>query len=101
MEVEIYDKELLKLYSTGRTKKIKIPENIKKKFLMRINIIQAAANIYDLWEDKAAKFKEIKGENKYSMRLNRKYRLEMEVIWEDENKTVGTFIITKISKHYE
>jgi proteic killer suppression protein len=37
----------------------------------------------------------------YSIKLNNKYRLEMEIEWENDDNTIGTFIITGISKHYE
>lgn len=34
------------------------------------------------------------------MRLDRSYRLEMEVKWEDNDKTKGVFIVIKLTNHY-
>lgn len=102
MDVEINDKDLLKLYATGKSRKYKIPEEVKEKFLLRANLIMNAVDIYDIWKDPAAKFKKLSGEESaYSMRLNKRYRLEMEVYWENDEKKVGKFVLTKISKHYE
>jgi hypothetical protein len=35
------------------------------------------------------------------MRLNQKYRLEMEIAWEDEAQTIGKFYLQTISNHYD
>jgi len=39
--------------------------------------------------------------SRYSLRINRTYRLEVEIDWENEEKTVGIVGIDEISKHYE
>lgn len=102
MNVDISDKELLKLYQSGKSKKLKLSDDIIKKYFMRIQTIISSVNIYDFWKDPAIKFEKLVSfENRYSMRLNSKYRLEMEVEWENEEKTVGTFNIIEISKHYQ
>jgi proteic killer suppression protein len=101
MDVEINNKDLLKLYTTGKSKKYRLPSEILDKFLLRINLIQAAKDIYDIWNDKAARFKKLEGAEIFSMRLNNKYRLEIEIEWENTEKTIGTFIITDITTHYE
>ena len=63
--------------------------------------IEAAENIYDLWNDKGLNFEKLKGtENSYSMRLKLKYRLEMEIDWINSELTIGDFLITDISNHY-
>ena len=101
MEVEIYDKDLLELYLKGKSRKYILPKEIIEKYYKRINDIHAAKNIYDLWSDKAINFEKLTNLNLYSMKLNNRYRLEMKIEWENDNKTIGTFIITGISKHYE
>lgn len=102
MNVDISDKDLLKLYETGKSKKLKLSKDIIEKFFMRISTIQSAVNIYDFWKDPAIKFEKLTGfENRYSMRLNNTYRLEMNIEWENEEKSMGTFYILKISKHYQ
>ena len=101
MEVSIEDKELEKLYTSGKSKKLKLPEMVIDKFFATIQKIEAAQSIYDLWADKGLKFEKLKGtENLYSMRLNRQYRLEMEVTWENVEKTIGLFGLLEISNHY-
>lgn len=102
MKVDISDKELLKLYKEGKSNKLKLPDDIIKKFFMRIRSIESAIDIYDFRDEPSIRFEKLEGyENRFSMRLNNKYRLEMEIIWENENKTLGTFYILKISKHYK
>lgn len=101
MEVEIEDKEILKLYTTGKSNKIRLPNEVIKKFFLRINLISAAKDIYDLWKDPAAKFEKLSVENQYSMRLNIKYRMLFEVEWENNEHTIGIFKIIDINTHYE
>jgi proteic killer suppression protein len=80
LEVHLNDKELEKLYTTGKSAKLKLPENIIDKFFATIQKIEAAITIKDLLADKGLKFEKLKGSrNRYSMRLSAKYRLEMEV----------------------
>jgi proteic killer suppression protein len=101
LEVHLHDKELEKLYTTGKSAKLKLPENIIDKFFATIQKIEAAITIKDLLTDKGLKFEKLKGSrNRYSMRLSAKYRLEIEVEWIDDKLTVGKFYLQKISNHY-
>ena len=36
-----------------------------------------------------------------TLRLNQKYRLEMEIAWENEAQTIGKFYLQTISNHYD
>lgn len=101
MEVNIDDKDLLNLYTKGKSKKYRLPKDVIDKFFLRVNLLLASKDIYDLWADPAAKFKKLSGEDKYSMRLNTKYRLEIEVEWNNTEKTIGIFTLVNISNHYE
>ena len=102
MNVVINDKELLKLYQTGKSSKFRLTDDIIAKFFMRIQTIAASVNIYDFWKDPAIKFEKLKGfENRYSMRLNNKYILEIEIVWENDEKTEGIFYLKDISTHYK
>jgi len=98
LDVYIDDKELEKLYETGKSKKLKLRPEIIEKFFATIQKIDAAKDIYDLWNDPSLNFK--KYEKHYSMRLSGKYRLETEVKWINEEKTVGEFHLFEISNHY-
>lgn len=101
MEFTFDNKELEKLYTTGKSKKYRLPNDIIDKFFARTQQIEAANTIYDLWNDKGLNFEKMKGsENTYSMRLKIKYRLEMDIEWKNDEKTIGNFIITNISNHY-
>lgn len=101
MNVHINDKELIKLYEAGSSRKLRIPENVIDKFFATIQKIESATSILDFWKDSGIKFEKLKGfKNRYSMRLTGKYRLEMEINWENPEQTIGEFIIMKISSHY-
>ncbi len=101
MEVHLDDKELEKLYTTGKSGKLKLPEHVIDKFFATIQKIESAMTIRDLLADKGLRFEKLKGStNRYSMRLSGKYRLEMEVEWIDDKLTVGKFYLQTISNHY-
>jgi plasmid maintenance system killer protein len=98
LEVYIDNKELEKLYETGKSKKLKLPAEIIDKFFATIQKIESAETIYDLWKDSSLKFE--KYDDHHSVRLSRKYRLEMRVEWLNNDQTVGDFYLFKISLHY-
>ena len=101
MNFTFRNKELEKLYVTGKSKKLKLPNDITEKFFARLQQIEAAKDIYDLWNDKGLNFEKLTNtENSYSMRLKIKYRLEMDIDWINNELTIGDFIITDISNHY-
>jgi plasmid maintenance system killer protein len=39
--------------------------------------------------------------NRYSVRIDREYRLEFDMRWDNTEKTKGTVILKEISKHYK
>lgn len=101
MNFTFRNKELEKLYVTGKSKKLKLPNDIIEKFFARLQQIEAANDIYDLWNDKGLNFEKLTNtENSYSMRLKIKYRLEMDIDWINNELTIGDFVITDISNHY-
>jgi plasmid maintenance system killer protein len=98
MNVYISDKDLKNLYLTGTSKKLKLRKDIIDKFFASVQKISAARDIYDLWQDPALKFEKYK--DHYSVRLSGKFRLEMNVEWEDNDKIRGDFYLFRISSHY-
>lgn len=101
MRVYIGNKDILKLYETGKSKKLRLPVDISDKFFATVQKIEAAVTIYDLWKDRSLNFEKLKGfENRYSVRLSLKYRLEIEIEWENDENTAGKFILVEISRHY-
>lgn len=101
MNFRFGNKELEKLYTIGKSKKYKLSNDIIDKFFARIRQIEAANDIYDLWKDKGLNFEKLEGfDARYSMRLKLKYRLEMEIEWQNAEITIGEFIVDEISNHY-
>ena len=73
MNFTFANKELEKLYITGKSKKLKLPNDIVEKFFARMQQIEAANDLYDLWNDKGLKFEKMTNtEYSYSMRLKLK-----------------------------
>ena len=101
MDFRFDNKDLEKLYTEGKSRKYRLPEDIIDKFFARIQQIEAANDIYDLWKDKGLNFEKLQGyESRYSIRLKLKYRLEMIVEWQNNEKSIGEFNIIDISNHY-
>ena len=101
MRVEFKNKSLIQLYETGKSRKYNLQQDILKKFFMRLQQLEAAINIYDLWKTPSLNFEKLEGfENRYSVRLSKRWRLEVEIDWEDKEKTKGIIYIVDISKHY-
>ena len=95
------NKNLLQLYQEGKDRKYKLQRQLINKFSMAVQHIEAANDIYDLRNTASFKFEKLEGlKNTFSIRLNIKYRLILEIEWENEEKTKGTFYIIEISKHY-
>lgn len=101
MDFRVDNKDLEKLYTDGRSRKYRLPDDIVDKFFARIRQIESANDIYDLWNDKGLNFEKLQGfESRYSMRLKLKYRLELIVEWQNNVNTVGEFVILDITNHY-
>ncbi len=101
MQIEFRNKHLVHLYQKAKTRKYPLPPGVIEKFFMRIQQIEAAVNIYDLWKTPSLNFERLQGfENRFSLRVDNKYRLEIEIKWEDEEKTKGIVCILELSKHY-
>jgi plasmid maintenance system killer protein len=101
LDVILNNKELVNLYTCGKSRKLKLPDQVIDKFFATIQKIEAAININDLRKDNGLHFEKLKGfDCSYSMRLSLKYRLEITIEWIDENQTIGKFYLNTISNHY-
>lgn len=101
MNVYINDKELVKLYETGASRKLKLTSMVIEKFFAIIQKIASADSIHDLWSDKGMNFEKLKGStNIYSFRITGQYRLEVTVEWKNKEKTIGDFTLLNFSNHY-
>jgi plasmid maintenance system killer protein len=102
LEVRIDDKELLKLYETGKSRKLRLPEHVVEEFFAVLQEIDAAMSIHDLWvKHPGRNWKKMQSRaSRYSMRLTGKYRMEMTVNWTNTEKTIGVFLIEDVNNHY-
>jgi proteic killer suppression protein len=101
MQVTFGDERLQALYRTGKSRKGKLPAELIKKFCLRVQILESAENIYDLRNPVSLNFEKMKGhESRFSLRLNDQYRLEFEIVFEDDARTRGRVIVMKLSDHY-
>ncbi len=103
METDFKDKNLIELYEKGKNRKFKfIDERLYKKFVERINRIVAADNINDLRFPPSNHFEKLEGfDNRFSIRLDKKIRLEFEIDFDNGEKTYGKVCIIDLSKHYK
>lgn len=68
---------------------------------MRVRSLEASDTIYDLWNSKSLHFERLEGfKNRYSVRLNKQWRLEFDVEWEVKDKIFKKVTLLEISKHY-
>lgn len=101
MEFEFGNKNLETLYTKGKHSKYRLQQGTLKKFSMRIQQIEAANTIHDFWKTPSLNFEKLEGhQNRYSIRVDKTYRLELEIDWSNEEKTVGKVFILELSKHY-
>jgi len=101
MHVDFRNKHLVNLYQDGKSKKYKVPQEILKKFFMRIQELEAARDIHDIWKKPSLNYEKMQGyENRYSIRIQDKWRLEIEIEWENAEMTVGDIYVVELSNHY-
>jgi len=101
LEVIFNSKKIEDLYVTGKSTKLKLDKKVVYSFFEVVAILEAAINIYDLWKQPSLNFEKlINTENRYSVRLDRKWRLELTIDWQDEKMIVGIIGIEDITNHY-
>ncbi len=103
MRVQFDDDFLAELTSkNGYNGKLPFPYEEAIKFKQRIFQISNALNSNDLRTIKSLHFEKLKGkkyENKYSIRINKAYRLIFRII-DDEFKKIEIICIEEVSNHY-
>ena len=101
MDISFDNKNLLELYEKGKSMKYKVPQNIARKYVVVIEILKSAQTIHDLWKTPSLNFKKLSGDdNKYSARLSIHWRIEMDIEWQNDEKTVGIINLIDVSNHY-
>jgi proteic killer suppression protein len=100
MDVEIEEKTLVELYTTGRSRKKSFPPGIAKKFVERIRTIEAANSIDDLRIPPSMQFEKLQGnQDLFSIRLNQQFRLIFRLEFDDETRKTGKAFIQEIWDH--
>ena len=102
MEVDFLNKDLEELYTKGRSKKYKdVPLNIAQKIVKAVEVLKTSSSIQEIWKFPAYKFEKLQGNDRYSMRMNIVWRLELTVKWIDEKKVhVEIINLEDLTKHY-
>ena len=101
MEVCFDNKNLLDLYGKGRNRKYPLQPSVYKKFSMRIQQLEAAYTIYDLWKTPSLNFEKMENLNPpYSVRVDKGWRLEFDVEWTNKEQTTGVIFIKDLTNHY-
>ncbi len=103
MEYAFSNQHLVDLFTKGSSKKYKFVDRVlARKFVERVNRIESANTIYDLREPPSMEFEKLKGyEKRFSIRIDKKHRLEFEIEFDNEEKTSGKVLVVDVTKHYE
>ena len=102
MKVGFSNKGLEELYIKGRSKKYKdVPLNIAQKMVKAVEVLKSSSSIQEIWKFPAYKFEKLQGNERYSMRMNIVWRLELTVKWIDEKKVhIEIINLEDLTKHY-
>jgi proteic killer suppression protein len=101
LEIEFHNKKIETLYTTGKSSKLKLDQQIVQSFFETVAILESAKDIHDLWNSPGLHFEKLQRyTHRYSARLSRKWRLEMSIDWQNEQMTVGIIGLEEISNHY-
>jgi proteic killer suppression protein len=97
MEVRFATSDIEQLYTEGKGTE-RYPSEVVSAFFRRVELIQNATDERDLRALKGVRFEKLRGSDRYSMRLNRQWRLEF--AFERPHGTDKAAVIIEISKHY-
>ena len=97
MNVEFKNKELVKLYVSGKSTKYSIPLNTAELFVLRVFQLKSAHSIKDIKKTKFFNFfKPVKLKNTFRINICNESKLEFQIEWLDDKETVGTIFITDL-----
>jgi len=100
MEVIFTNKNLEDLYTLGKSRAYRnVPSNIAKKLVKAYEVLVCSETIQDVWKFPAYRFEHLCND-KYSMRLDIVWRLEMEISWTNHDCTIGIIGLKDLSYHY-
>ncbi len=102
MQIYFDNTELEKIYEAKASRKYRLDNAIIKKYVRAVEALVAADTIRDIWNYPAFNFEKLQGaDNRFSMRLNIKYRLEIRIEFYDEARLNGDVFIEEVSNHYD
>ena len=97
MEFRFASARLEKLYQY-KTGSAKYPDSVVEAFIKRVRRIESAKDEREFRASKGFHFEKLKGtRNKYSMRLNKDWRL---ILRFEKNKEGKVVVIIEINRHY-
>lgn len=102
MKVAFVNKGLEELYANGTSRTFsKVPPEIAQKLVRAVDVLEGSTSIQGIWKFPAYKFEKLQGNERYSMRLTRVWRLELTVRWVDDSKvTVDVINLVDLTHHY-
>jgi toxin HigB-1 len=101
VEIVFSNKKLLALYESGSGRPLRLEQRVVDSFFEVVATLEAAKDIHDLWRRPGLNFKKLqRHKNRYSARLDRKWRLEMSIEWTNEAMTIGIIGLEEITNHY-
>lgn len=102
MTVDFANRGLKELYTKGRSKKYAhVPLDIVRKMVRAVDVLESSASIQEIWKFPAYRFEKLQGKERYSMRMNIAWSLELTIKWIDETKVeVKVINLEDLTKHY-
>jgi Plasmid maintenance system killer protein len=105
MEIKFEKEYLRELYEFGKTtnKKYRFHPDVVKRYQARIEILESAENIKELFEINSLHYKVLKGDKKgiSSIRVNKQYRIEFKTTQVVSETVITICSILELSNHYE
>lgn len=100
-----YDKPYLEeLYRTGdvKNKKYRFPEQVKKKYVKVVTILESVSRREDLFRYNSLNYEALSGDKSgiESVRVNDKYRIEFTTRIEGDEAIVTICRLLELSNHY-
>ena len=101
MLVEFINKDLEELYKTGHSRKYRqVQQDTVKKMPRVVKMLEQAERIQNLWNYKSLNFEGLQGTDRFSVRVDIRWRLEMKIEWTDKDCTIGIIGLTDLTNHY-
>jgi len=104
-ELSFTDKKLEQLYTEGKSSKYKLQAHVIEGFFKACANLRASETVGHLWGFKSLHFERLKQGGKksglYSVRVDKSYRLEFRIEWEDgKEDRISKYVISELSNHY-